>query len=108
MESCECGAPLAFSPDGVHCVRCSEAAERRAERQLHRELIPSLVTRLEQERSFGVREQLALALGYEVVVQPGMVQLDKPESPLSAVYFQVDALIEDLLQEGKHCFDGKP
>ena|SRR5258708_35133347 len=108
MEYCECGAPLAFSPDGVHCVGCSEAAERRVERQLRRELIASLVTRLEQERSFGVCEQLARALGYEVVVQPGMVQLDKPESPLLSVYFQVDALIEDVLEEGKHCFDGKP
>jgi hypothetical protein len=108
MESCECGAPLAFSPDGVHCVGCSEAAERRAERQLRRELIPSLVKRLEQARSSGLCEHLVQALGYEVVVQPGMVQLDKPESHLLAVYFQVDALIEDLLQEGKHCFDGKP
>jgi len=103
MESCECGAPLAFSPDGVYCIGCSEAAERRVERQLRRELIPSLVTRLEQERSFELCEQLAQALGYEVVVQPGMVQLDKPESPVLAVYFQMDALIEDVLEEGKHC-----
>ena len=108
MESCECGAPLAFSPDGVHCVGCYEAAQRRVERQLRRELIPSLVTHIEQERSFELCEQLARALGYEVVVQPGMVQVDKPESPVLAVYFQLDALIEDLLQEGKHCVDGKP
>ena len=108
MESCECGAPLAFSPDGMHCIGCSEAAERRVERQLSRELIASLVTRLEQERSLGLCEQLARALGYEVVVQPGMVQVDKPESPLLSVYFQVDALIEDVLEEGKHGFDGKP
>ncbi len=25
MEYCDCGAPLAFSPDGVHCLGCSEA-----------------------------------------------------------------------------------
>jgi len=104
MEYCECGASLAFSPDGVHCVGCSEAAER----QLSRELIASLVTRLEQERSLGLCEQLAQALGYEVAVVPGMVQLDKPESPLLSVYFQLDALIEDMLEEGKRCFDGKP
>jgi hypothetical protein len=108
MEYCECGAPLAFSPDGMHCVGCSEAGERRVERQLRRELIASLVTRLEQERSFGVYEQLAQALGYEVVVQPGVVQLDKPESPVLGVYFQIDALIEDVLEEGKHSLDGKP
>jgi hypothetical protein len=108
MEYCECGAPLAFSPDGVHCVGCSEAAERRVERQLSRELIASLVTRLEQERSLGLCEQLARALGYEVVGTSGMVQLDKPESLVLAVYFQLDALIEDVLEEGKHCVDDKP
>jgi hypothetical protein len=107
MEYCECGAPLAFSPDGVHCVGCFEAAERRAERQLRRELIPALVMRLEQERSFELCVQLARALGYEVVVHAGMVQLDKPESPVLAVYFQMDALIEDVLEEGKRCADGK-
>lgn len=32
MEYCNCGAPLAFSPDGVHCVGCYEARERRLER----------------------------------------------------------------------------
>ena len=108
MESCECSTPLAFSPDGVHCFGCSEVAERRVERQLRRELILSLVTRLEQERSLELCEQLARALGYEVVVQPGMVRLDKPESPVLSVYFQMDALIEDVLEEGKRCFDGKP
>jgi hypothetical protein len=108
MESCECGALLAFSPDGTHFIGCYEAAERRVERQLRRELIASLVTRLEQGRSLGLCEQLAQALGYKVVVQPGMVQLDKLESPVLAVYFQIDALIEDMLEEGKRCLDGKP
>jgi len=107
MEYCDCGAPLAFSPDGVHCVGCSEAVECRAERQLRRELIPALVSRLEQERSFEFCVQLAQALGYEVVVHAGMVQLDKLESPVLAVYFQMDALIEDVLQEGKRCAHGK-
>jgi len=51
MEYCACGAPLAFSPDGVHCVGCAEAAACRAERELHREEIATLVVRLEQERS---------------------------------------------------------
>lgn len=32
MEYCNCGAPLAFSPDRVHCVGCYEAMERRLER----------------------------------------------------------------------------
>src|SRR6266567_322458 len=25
MEYCDCGAPLAFSPDGVHCLGCYES-----------------------------------------------------------------------------------
>jgi hypothetical protein len=25
MEYCDCGAPLAFSPDGMHCLGCYEA-----------------------------------------------------------------------------------
>jgi len=101
MEYCACGAPLAFSPDGVHCVGCAEAAACRAERELHREEIAALVVRLEQERSYALCEQLAQALGYEVVATPGMVQFDKPGSPLLAVYFRVDALIDDVLEEGK-------
>jgi hypothetical protein len=24
MDYCDCGAPLAFSPDGVHCLGCCE------------------------------------------------------------------------------------
>ena len=32
MDYCDCGAPLDFSPDGVHCVGCSEARERCLER----------------------------------------------------------------------------
>ena len=24
MEYCDCGAPVAFSPDGAHCAGCSE------------------------------------------------------------------------------------
>ena len=24
MDLCECGAPLVFSPDGVHCLACCE------------------------------------------------------------------------------------
>ena len=59
------------------------------------------MVRLEQERSYALCEQLAHALGYEVVAKPGMVQLDKPGSPLLAVYFRVDALIDDMLEEGK-------
>ena len=31
MDYCECGAPLAFSPDGVHCVGCSERQASRDE-----------------------------------------------------------------------------
>ena len=32
MDYCGCGAPLDFSPDGIHCVGCYEALERRLER----------------------------------------------------------------------------
>jgi len=29
MEYCDCGAPLAFSPDGVHCLGCYEEIAHR-------------------------------------------------------------------------------
>ena len=32
MDYCDCGAPLDFSPDGVHCVHCYEALASRGER----------------------------------------------------------------------------
>ena len=36
MEYCECGAPLAFSPDGMHCVGCYEVlSERGADQFWH-------------------------------------------------------------------------
>jgi hypothetical protein len=33
MEYCDCGAPLAFSPDGVHCVGCYEVGVPRGTSQ---------------------------------------------------------------------------
>ena len=29
MELCDCGAPVAFSPDGVHCLWCYEMSASR-------------------------------------------------------------------------------
>jgi hypothetical protein len=31
VEYCDCGAPLVFSPNGVHCVGCYEALAERSD-----------------------------------------------------------------------------
>jgi hypothetical protein len=98
MDCCPCGAPMEFSADGVHGVGCDEALARW---RCDRKAVASLVARLEQDRSCVLCEQLAQALGYEVGVKPGAVEIDKPGYPLLSVYVHMDVLVDDLLQNGK-------
>ena len=98
VEYCSCGAPLAFSPDGVHCVGCCES---RSVHAIDIEVVVRLVTRLEHERSQEACIELGEALGYTVQVQEDAVWVDHPLSRWVSVYFQTETFVADLLETGK-------
>ncbi len=94
---CDCGAPLAFSSDGVHCVGCYESLSACA---MEVEAVAHLVTRLEHERSLEACIALGKALGYTVQEEEA-VWLDHPLSCWISIYFQTETLVVDLLKTGK-------
>jgi hypothetical protein len=98
VEYCSCGAPLAFSPDGVHCVGCYESRSARA---IDVEGVARLVTRLEHERSLEACIALGEALGYTVQVEDEAVWLDHPLSRWMSIFFPRETLVVELLETGK-------
>ncbi len=60
-----------------------------------------LVDRLEREHSYVWCIQLAHALGYKIGGENGSVWVDNPVSPFKFYYFQIDALIADLLRDAR-------
>ncbi len=78
----------------------------RKKQKLDRKGVELLVSRLAYAREYEMALQLALALGYRVSGNEDAVQLNRWGDRLMAVYFQHDALIDDLLQEGRGVLNG--
>ena len=66
-----------------------------------------LVGRLERERSADACIRVVQALGYGLVVEPGRMQLEVPGSRFVSVYFQLDALVDDVLAAGRSALGWK-
>jgi len=66
-----------------------------------------LVGRLERERSADACVRVAEALGYGLAVEPGSMHLEGPRSRFLSVYFQLDALVDDVLAAGRSALGWK-
>lgn len=63
--------------------------------------VMALIERLEQEHSYECCCELARTLGYQISGEPGCVQVHIPHSRLFGVYFSMDALIKDVLDNAR-------